>query len=284
MLHSEARSERPVRLIRRVSFSSGHRYWLPALDPDENEALFGRYASPFSHGHNYVLDVAVEGLIDPATGMVVNIKAIDEVLQEVVVDRFDQKSINDQIEHFQSRSPSLENLLLFISSLLSAGALPRQGRLAGLRLYEKPDLYADYCESEGTWKMTLTRVYEFAASHRLHAPELSPAENLEIFGKCNNPAGHGHNYVLEVGVEGEPDVRTGMLCDIEALDQAVVSLVVERYDHRHLNVDVPEFKDKAPTSEVIAQEIFTRLDGRLPARLSRICLHETARNSFEIVR
>src|SRR5882672_3395652 len=124
----------------------------------------------------------------------------------------------------------------------------------------------------------LTRKIEFAASHIYHNPNFSAEENRRIFGKCNNPAGHGHNYTLEVTVEGEPDPRTGMMVDLGLLDQTVEELVVDRYDHKHLNEDIPEFKDRTPTSEVIAEEIFRRLDGKLPAQLYRVRLHETARN------
>jgi 6-pyruvoyltetrahydropterin/6-carboxytetrahydropterin synthase len=271
-------------MTRRVTFSSGHRYWIPALTPEENKELFGEWASPYNHGHNYVLEVTVEGLIDPVTAMVVNIKTIDEILQELVVSRFNQKSINDEIPHFQSRASSTENILLYIASLLSTGVLPPEAKLVGLRLHETETLVADYSEQHGTWIMTLTRVYEFAASHRLHVPQMSDAENVELFGKCNNAAGHGHNYLLEVTVEGQPDTRTGMMADVGAIDKVVEELVVDRYDHKHLNVDIPEFQNIAPTSEVIAQEIFRRLDGKLPANLYRIRLHETARNIFEVRR
>jgi 6-pyruvoyltetrahydropterin/6-carboxytetrahydropterin synthase len=271
-------------MVRRVTFSSGHRYWIPALSAEENRALFGKWASPYNHGHNYSLEVAVVGVIDPVTGMVVNIKTIDDVIDRVVVAQFDQKSINDEIEAFHSRSASLENLMLYIASLLSPGVLPRQARFTGLTLRETEDLYGEYFERDGDWLMTLTRSFEFAASHRLHVPQLSEAENIDMFGKCNNPAGHGHNYVVDVTVSGEPDPRTGMIVDLAALDAAVNELVVDRYDHKHLNVDLPEFADKAPTSEVIAEEIFRRLDGKLPAQLFRVRLHETARSYFEVSR
>jgi 6-pyruvoyltetrahydropterin/6-carboxytetrahydropterin synthase len=133
-------------------------------------------------------------------------------------------------------------------------------------------------------KMTITRVYEFAAAHRLHSPSLSHEENLALFGKCNNEAGHGHNYLLEVSVEGEPDPVTGMMVDLEALDNTIEELVVERYDHKNLNVDLPEFTDRPTSSEVLTQEIYARLDGRLPAPLVRVRLHETARNIFEVTK
>lgn len=271
---------RPIRLVRQVSFSSGHRYWLAELSETENRALFGRWASPYNHGHNYVLEASFEGSVDPATGMVVNIKDLDELMRDRVVSAYDQKSVNDEVDGFLDRSPTLENIAADIAGRLQRS--PETVRLAHIRLFETPELWVDLDLSEGDSRMTLTRTYEFAASHRLHVPALTPEQNLELFGKCNNPAGHGHNYVVEVTVAGEPDPRTGMLADLEALDAVVHERVVERYDHRHFNEDLPEFAGKVPTSEVILQAIWAALEGNLPARLVRIRLHETARSSFEM--
>ncbi|HVL38728.1 MAG TPA: 6-carboxytetrahydropterin synthase [Fimbriimonadaceae bacterium] len=274
-----------VRLARRVTFSSGHRYWIPSLSESDNRRLFGRWASPFNHGHNYVLWVTAEGPVDPITGMIVNIKAIDQVLQERIVTQFDGRSINDEIGWFHARASSLENLLRYVWDQLD-GHLP-DVQLIALKLAENERLYAELETSSGSFtemKMSLTRSYEFAASHRLHSALLPDEANLELYGKCNNPRGHGHNYVLEVTVSGEPAHETGMLVDLEELDRTVEREVVERYDHKHLNEDVPEFQGKVTTSEVVASEIWCRLDGRVPARLERVRLYETPRNMFEVSR
>jgi 6-pyruvoyltetrahydropterin/6-carboxytetrahydropterin synthase len=272
-----------VRMTRRVTFSSGHRYWLNELSDEQNRELFGPWASRFNHGHNYVLDVSVDGQVDPSTGMVVNIKRVDDALKAHILSQFDQKSINDEIPAFASRSSSLENLITYISETLSVpGVLPEGASLAGLRLEEMPRLYAELDLQNPISMITLTRTYEFAASHRLHSPMLSDAENIELFGKCNNRAGHGHNYLLEVAVTGQPDPRTGMLADIGEVDRVVNELVVDRYDHKNLNEDIPEFEGRTTTSEVVAIEIFNRLKDHLPAKLHRVRLHETARNIFEV--
>jgi len=274
---------RSVRMTRRVSFSSGHRYWIPALSDKENLALFGHWASPYNHGHNYVLDVTVEGEVETSTGMVVNIKRVDDVLRTHIVRQFDQKSLNDQVEHFHSRSTSLENLVTYVAECLNKpGVLPAEVSLTSLRLEEMPTFFAELDLATTPSTMTLTRSYEFAASHRLDSPALSPQENLEVFGKCNNAAGHGHNYLLEVTVAGEPDPTTGMILNMDDLDRLVAELVVDRYDHKNLNVDIPEFQGKVTTSEIVALEIFDRLKHRLPAKLERVRLHETARNVFEV--
>ncbi len=269
-----------MKLTRRVTFSSGHRFWLPTLTAEENLTLYGPWASPFNHGHNYFLYVTTRGSVNPETGMVVNIKEIDDVLQRDIVSQFAQRSLNDEVSNFSAVTPCLENLLTYIKSELHN--LPSQVQLTYLRLQETPTIWADL--NVETNKMTFTRSYEFAAAHRLHCPTLSDEENSELFGKCNNVAGHGHNYVLDVSLSGEADPATGFICDMIALDQAVNSLIVERYDHKNLNVDLPEFEGRMTTTEILAQEIWNRLDGHVPGQLERVCIHETARSRFEVCR
>lgn len=266
-------------LTRVVRFSSGHRYWDESLSSGENQALFGSWSSPYYHGHNYVLHVTCDGAIDPITGMIVNIKDIDEVLQREVVSRFDQRCINVEVDALRGIVPSTENLLRYFASILST-AIPGGARLVRLRLEETNLLFAEWSYQQNM--ITLTRIYEFAASHRLHCEQLSQAENEALFGKCNNLQGHGHNYILEVTVSGEQDARTGFIADLGELDEIVESKIVSRYDHKNLNLDVPELVGKIPTSEVVAMTIFETLKTELPYRLVRVNLHETARNSFMV--
>jgi 6-pyruvoyltetrahydropterin/6-carboxytetrahydropterin synthase len=130
-------------------------------------------------------------------------------------------------------------------------------------------------------KLELTRRYSLAASHRLHNPQLSDAENRRLYGKCNNPYGHGHNYFIEVTVTGGLDPATGMVADIAELDRYVMREVIEPFDHIYLNKDVEAFRDRIPTTENFCIEIFDRLKTFRAARLVRIRLEETGRNSFE---
>jgi 6-pyruvoyltetrahydropterin/6-carboxytetrahydropterin synthase len=269
-----------VLLERKVSFSSGHRYWREDLTPEENKGLYGPWASPFNHGHNYVLWVGAEGPLDERTGMVVNIKRIDDCLKEVVAARFDQKSINDEVLEMKGVSPSVENLLRHFASCLSD--LPGEARLVRLKLEETPLFYGEWFAENNM--ITLTRSYEFAASHRLHSEHLSSAENIGLYGKCNHIHGHGHNYVLEVTITGEIDPATGMMADLSALDEAVEERVLDRYDHKNLDVDVEELLGRVTTSEVVAQAIFDQLYERVPGDLCRVRLFETPRSAFEVTK
>ena len=122
----------------------------------------------------------------------------------------------------------------------------------------------------------LTRRAEFSASHYYHNPEFTAEENQRIFGKCNNPHGHGHNYTLEVTVRGEVDERSGFVVDLQQLKQIMSREVMDALDHRHLNKEVPEFARQIPTTENIAIAIWDRLGPKLTvAQLHRVRLYET---------
>jgi 6-pyruvoyltetrahydropterin/6-carboxytetrahydropterin synthase len=124
---------------------------------------------------------------------------------------------------------------------------------------------------------TLTRVVRFSAAHRYHRPEWNEARNREVFGACANPHGHGHNYRLEVSVEGEIDAETGFCVNLAALDRVLREEVEERLDHRHLNHDVPVFAEGGaiPTTENLVRFIWERLAPRIPSgRLVRLRLRE----------
>jgi len=130
-------------------------------------------------------------------------------------------------------------------------------------------------------KIFLTRRYNFAASHRLHSPNLSAEENRRVYGKCNNPYGHGHNYIVEVTMAGPVDSATGMITSLGDLDPFVQSEVIEAFDHKYLNEEIQEFQALVPTTENVCREIYRRLKKYPSARLQRVRIEETLKNSFE---
>jgi len=130
-------------------------------------------------------------------------------------------------------------------------------------------------------KAHLTRRYLFSASHRLHCDELSEEANRAVYGKCNNPHGHGHNYALEVTVSGQVNAKTGMVCNLAELDEAVHREVLGRFDHTNLNL-LEEFSREVPTTENLSAAIFDILKRNFSAaHLEKVRLEETAMNSFE---
>ena len=137
--------------------------------------------------------------------------------------------------------------------------------------------------------LRLTRRYPFAASHRLHSEQFSAEENARLFGKCNNPFGHGHNYVVEVSLSGEADEGSGMLIRRGEMDDFVNRNVLSKLDHANLNTDVPELESVVPTTENLMLLIQRWLAGAWERefagrslRLSRVRIEETGRNSFEV--
>ena len=128
-------------------------------------------------------------------------------------------------------------------------------------------------------KIIVSKRVSFNAAHRLHAKSLSDAENTKVFGKCNNPNGHGHNYELDLELYGEIDPVTGMVVNLTEVKQIVEREIIERFDHKHLNADCPEFADLVPTAENIAVVIWERLaKTKLKPYLHAVNLYETERN------
>lgn len=139
---------------------------------------------------------------------------------------------------------------------------------------------ADRMRARGV-KVKLGRRYRFAASHRLHTAKLSEEENQRVYGKCSNPYGHGHNYVLEIILAGDVGASTGMIANLAELDAFVKREVIEPFDHKSLNEDVPAFREVVPTTENLCIEIYRRLKKFPGARLERVRIQETSNNSFE---
>ncbi|HXJ95425.1 MAG TPA: 6-carboxytetrahydropterin synthase [Terriglobia bacterium] len=142
----------------------------------------------------------------------------------------------------------------------------------------------------------LTHRYRISAAHRLHNPVLTDEENARLYGKCNNPRGHGHDYALEVTVCGKVNPATGMVVDIGLLDEVVQRQVLDRFDHKHLNLDVEEFRTRVPTTENLCLVIYDLLahcfplsrdreansgNSRMAARLEKVRVEETRSNFFE---
>ena len=274
---------RPCVITRRACFSASHLYWLPELDAAENERRFGPCSKAPGHGHNYELIVSMGGELD-ADGMVLNLSDVKHAIKAEVTEPLDFHCLNHTWPEFaveqrpEAALPTTEWLLHAIWQRLNP-LMP----LTALRLYEQPTLWADYLGN--AMEAFLTIRTHFSAAHRLARPELSQGENETIYGKCARPNGHGHNYFLEVTVRGEIDARSGMACDLAALQKLVQDLVVEPFDHTFLNKDVPFFTTCVPTAENIALHIADRLNqpvAAIGASLHKIHLQESPNNAAVI--
>jgi 6-pyruvoyltetrahydropterin/6-carboxytetrahydropterin synthase len=131
-------------------------------------------------------------------------------------------------------------------------------------------------------KVSVFRKEHFNAAHRLHNPAWDEEKNYKVFGKCNNPNYHGHNYELEVKLTGEPCAETGFVIDLKYLSDTIKETVIEKLDHKNLNLDVPEFSNLNPTAENIAITIYNILRKKIDEKLDmQIRLYETPRNFVE---
>jgi 6-pyruvoyltetrahydropterin/6-carboxytetrahydropterin synthase len=263
-----------IAATRRFEFSAAHRYWRAEWSQAENERVFGKCTSPYGHGHNYTLDVTISGDLDPLTGMVMNMTELKAIVGEVL-DEFDHKHLNEDTPYFREQIPTTENFVRVLWGLIAA-RLPAAARLVQLRLYEQADLWADY---DGAEETGFARAYSFAAAHRLHAPALTDEENRTIYGKCNNPNGHGHNYTLEVSVGGPIDTATGMVIDLTAIDRTVRA-VLDQFDFHHIDREVAAFAHMPSTAENIVVYLWNELAPRFEGRLRQLKLWETRKNVF----
>ena len=280
--HAPHGQGRPCVITRRATFSASHRYWLPELTPEQNAAQFGPCSVAPGHGHNYELIVAMGGGLD-AHGMVLNLSDVKHAIREQVTAQLDFRSLNEAWPEFDLSRP--EGVLPTTEALVHAiwTRLAPHLPLMGLRLYETDKLWADVLGD--SMEAFLTIRTHFAAAHRLARPELSFEENTAIYGKCARPHGHGHNYLLDITVRGGIDPRTGMVCDLSALQSAVDELVVEPFDHTFLNKDVEHFSSTVPTAENIALHIADLLQApvaALGASLHKVRLQESPNNAAEV--
>lgn len=132
-----------ISLTRKAEFSAAHYYWVEAWSPEKNEAVFGKCANRNGHGHNYTLEVTVTGAVDAVTGFVVDLKALKEILEREVISVYDHRHLNLEVPEFKEMVPTTENIAIAIWKRL-AGKIPG-AKLERVRVYEMPDLFADYC-------------------------------------------------------------------------------------------------------------------------------------------
>ncbi len=222
------------------------------------------------------LTARVLGQVDGDTGMLVNIKLIDAILRDVAV---------DMARGYFAAQPDAGGADVLVAMFGQvrrhmAGAV--RPELAELVLGLSPYLRLTVTK-ERPEMVQLTERFEFSAAHRLISATLSEDANREVFGRCYNPNGHGHNYELEVTVEGEPNPETGMVLRIGDLQRIVNKRVIELFDHKHLNVDCPDFATLNPTVENIACVIYEKLSSGFqgPAKLRRVRVWETPKTWAE---
>ena len=221
-------------------------------------------------GRYYELDVTCRGEADPQTGYFINIKQIDQAVRECVLPLLLER-LNGE-----TRSADLPMGALMLDVLGALGP-PLSESAVSATLVLTPTLSLTAIKDD-MHHVLLRQQYEFSAAHRLHVPSLSDEENRQVFGKCNNPAGHGHNYRVEVAVRCPVDTQ-GQALAPAALDAAVDEHCIQKLDHKHLNTDVPQFAELNPSVENIVKVVWSMLEGKLPgdAELDEVKVWETGK-------
>lgn len=245
--------------------------WRGDALPGSSPNSWGGWGSTLEPACYLGLQLTVAGPVALPSGYICNIKTLDDLLRT---------AINRVAEHWQAEG-RFDLLLRRIAGEIPAvfqevGAELELIRLVALRLLLSPQLsLAFYWEESGM--LTLTQQFEFSAAHRLHCREFSAAENRAMFGKCNNPNGHGHNYVVEVSVAVPEAVGAADASwSLQDFESTVKRLVIERFDHQHLNEDVAEFRELNPSVENIADVCFRLLEPEVgPLRLVNVRVYET---------
>jgi 6-pyruvoyltetrahydropterin/6-carboxytetrahydropterin synthase len=226
----------------------------------------------------YRLCVTVAGEPAADTGYVINIRTIDEAVREKALPLL-RSAVRQRSEE------SGGAVLLACFRALQDCLQPHRLETAELHLSPFTSLAtsAELASPQETPMVLLHHMFEFAASHRLHNPAFSDEENQQAFGKCNNPHGHGHNYVLRVTLRGRPEGQ-GALLSVEELERIVDERVIEPFDHRHLNLEIPEFAELNPSVENIARVVFDKLAAPLDqagGRLEAVTVWETPKTWCE---
>lgn len=260
------------RLTREVRFAINATDDHPFSRPPTNS--FAGYPSLTGLGYHFSLAVTVAGDLNQSSNYLLNIKDIDQQVRSQAIPIF-QKIIRHRPADFGA--PLLNQLFDRLDSAWPAA------KLETLCLSLSPFLSLSLDSSERPMTR-LSQKFEFAASHRLHNPALSPEQNRKTFGKCNNPHGHGHNYILQVTLAGAPADQTGLLIDIPAFEQTVAEIVINRFDHKNLNVELPEFADLIPSVENIAKVIYRLLKPKLQSdhtQLASVTVWETSKTWCE---
>ena len=255
-----------------VEFSAARRTMSPRLSAEENARLFGQATS--THGHNYRARLTSRAERFDGKDQLVRYDAIEACLR-ALRSELDHRYLNEEVIGLKDRPITTESLARYIyeraKSMMS---------LHRVRLHERNDFFAEAWEGN-TFFLGLQE--PFHAAHRLHAATLSDAGNLKLYGKCNNPRGHGHGYLTEATVGGEYDVRSGTLYDFVALKSAMAESL-EPWRDRHLDLETEDFRDAPSTGENIVRALWPRLDSRLEQRLVRLRLWETVNNRFTLRR
>jgi 6-pyruvoyltetrahydropterin/6-carboxytetrahydropterin synthase len=251
-----------------LEFSAARQTMSPHLSAAENDALFGTAASPHGHGHHYRTRFTFRNAAGESSRTTELAQCFKSLRAEL-----DHKNLNHEVAGLADRPKTTESIAQYLFERV-ARALP----LHRVRLHERDDFFAEYWDSKDFF-FGMRR--PFSAAHRLHAATLSAAENLALYGKCNNPRGHGHRYLTEATIGGPYDERSGTLYNFLSL-LGGIDEALRPWQNKFLDQETDEFQDQPSTGENIVRVLWPKFDERLQHRLVRLRLWETPNNRFTL--
>ncbi len=262
-----------IELSRTLRFCLNDAPVSPA-DASPKANTFSTWPAPRGLARYYELDIACHGEADPDTGYFINIKHIDTAARQYVLP-FLQQAVSTSTGSDVAMGSLLQGMLERLQPALNHS------------VHQITLCLTPFCrlsiERHHVNQIIIEQSYEFSAAHRLHVPGRSDEENYAIFGKCNNPAGHGHNYRVRVKVRA-PINTDGRCLGFDELDQTVDTQCIQKLDHKHLNHDVPEFTGRNPSVEHIAQVVWSMLESPIAdleadAALDEVTVWETSKTA-----
>jgi len=266
-----------VNLARTVRFCVNHALPVASMDARAGANTFAGSPAMRGLGAFYEVAVTCRGTPDPQTGYLLSVSRIDEIVRDRII---------PVIADTMHTRPEMEPHAL-LPDLFNVIHTDLGGLLAAVEWRLTP-FYAVTMSTHAPHRVTLTDRYEFAAAHRLHVDALSAEENRNIFGRCNNPSGHGHNYQIEVAASLPiPDNSDPHRFSLHRLQSIVAEHILKRFDHKHLNLDTEDFQDRNPSVENLAETCFQLLDSPIEeagGRLERVTVWETEKTSCTYAR
>lgn len=254
------------------SFCAGRRTYAPQLSESENSALFGIASRPGGHGHSYHLTLVISAAVDAVTGLMTEQESIDAAIREVM-DEYDHRNLNTDVKALRGMPVTTEQLTRIIFEQLK-----RHLPLVRVRLEEYPWFAVDYTGGD---PMQLVVNGAFSAAHRLYISTIDEALNRAIFGKCTNPAGHGHRYEIDLSLNGAFDPISGTILHLGRTRKQFDDELAY-YHMTHLDNDIPEFAARPSTGEHIVQTLWDRLGRIHKLPVAQLHLSETPNNRFSI--
>jgi 6-pyruvoyltetrahydropterin/6-carboxytetrahydropterin synthase len=253
-------------------FSAARKTMSPLLSAEENARLFGPATA--IHGHNYRARLTFRAQQIPNVAPITHYDAVEEC-RRALQSELDHRFLNRDVVGLQDRPITTESLASYVYERVT-GIVP----VNRVRLHERDDFFA---EAWGGTTIFLGLQMPFYAAHRLHAAALSDVQNATLYGKCNNPTGHGHRYLTETTIGGEYDSRSGTLYDFVAFRKAIEESI-EPWRDRHLDLETKDFRETPSTGENIVRALWPKIDSRVNQQVVRLRLWETTNNRFTLRR